>query len=48
MDYQPYRERQVEALVEDKMQEWEAEAEAAPATREPDEAEDETLTQEHG
>ncbi len=48
MDYQPYRERQVEALVEDKMQEWEAEAEAAPATREPDEAEDETLTQEPG
>jgi len=48
MDYQPYRERQVEALVEDKMQEWKAEAEAASATREPDEAEDETLTQEHG
>jgi len=46
MDYQPYRERQVEALVEDKMQEWEAET--ASATREPDEVEDETLTQEHG
>ena len=48
MDYQPYRERQVEALVEDKMQEWEAEAETASVTREPDEVEDETLTQEHG
>lgn len=46
MDYQPYRERQVEALVEDKMQEWEAEA--TSATREPDEAEEETLMQEHG
>ncbi len=46
MDYQPYRERQVEALVEDKMQEWGAEA--ASATRGPDEAEEETLMQEHG